>query len=63
MKTYFKERDSNAKVIKSFADSVRLLLQDNINLLKMNVVGCKVKIYQERLRGVSFLEIAENYKE
>lgn len=63
MKVYHKERDAHGRGIILFAESVRHLLQDNINLMKLNVVGCKVKIYQERLRGVSFLEIAENYKD
>ena len=37
-------------------------MQDSLNLRKINLIGCKMKIYQERLRNTSFLSIIDNFK-
>jgi hypothetical protein len=33
------------------------MLNENLSLRKINLVGCKMKIYQERLKDINFLEL------
>ena len=46
----------------NWATCLNLLLQDSLNLRKINLIGCKMKIYQESMRNTSFLSILENFK-
>lgn len=39
------------------------LVRDSLQNKKMNLLGCKMKIYQERLRQMQFLEILTRFKE
>ena len=38
------------------------LLQDSLNHRRVSLVGCKMKIYQERMRMTSFLNVVSAYK-
>lgn len=38
------------------------ILQENINFRRLTLVGCKMKIYQERMRMSSFLEVIATIK-
>ena len=38
------------------------LTKDTLQQKKMNLLGCKMKIYQERMRQIQFLEILSRYK-
>lgn len=38
------------------------LLVDSLNLKKFNLVGCKMKIYQERMKELNFLELMDNLR-
>lgn len=39
------------------------LLVDSLSLKKFNLVGCKMKIYQERMKELNFLELMETMRE
>ena len=38
------------------------MLQDSLNLRKMNLVGAKMKIYMERMRTTSFIELLNHFQ-
>ena len=38
------------------------LLQDSLNLRKMNLIGAKMKIYSERMRTTSFMELLNHFQ-
>ena len=38
------------------------MLQDSLNLRKMNLIGAKMKIYMERMRTTSFLELLNHFQ-
>jgi hypothetical protein len=38
------------------------LLNESLTMKKFNLVGCKMKIYQERMRQMSFLEMITTFK-
>lgn len=37
------------------------LLQDSLNLRKINLIGAKMKIYSERMRTTSFMELLNHF--
>ncbi len=39
------------------------LLNETLTMKKFNLVGCKMKIYQERMRQMSFLDLITIFKE
>jgi hypothetical protein len=45
-----------------FKGREREMLQDSLNLQKIALVGCKMRVYQERLRTGSFMEILARAK-
>ena len=38
------------------------LLQDSLNLRKVNLIGAKMKIYMERMRTTSFMELLNHFQ-
>ena len=38
------------------------MLQDSLNLRKINLVGAKMKIYMERMRTTSFMELLNHFQ-
>ena len=38
------------------------LTRDSLQQKRMNLLGCKMKIYQERMRQIQFLEILSRFK-
>lgn len=54
--------NENKAVIKNLVGIIKLV-RDSLQHKKMNLLGCKMKIYQERLRQIQFLEVLNKYKE
>ena len=38
------------------------LLQDSLNMRKINLIGAKMKIYMERMRTTSFMELLNHFQ-
>lgn len=59
----FVDRNSveNAKLFKCLMGIIESA-KESLQLKKVNLLGCKMKIYQERMRQVQFLEILSRYK-
>jgi len=38
-------------------------MQDSLNSRKSTLIGCKMKIYQERMRMTSFMEVIQSYRQ
>ena len=47
---------------KKFKERVLELLLDTFALKKVNLVGCKMKIYVERLKNYDYLELVEQFR-
>jgi hypothetical protein len=39
------------------------LLNESLTMKKFNLVGCKMKVYLERLREINFLELVSFFRE
>ena len=54
--------DANYPSAKSLKGVIQLT-RDSLQQKRMNLLGCKMKIYQERLRQIQFLEILSRFKD
>ena len=59
---FMNRRTSQTSSIFKNLIGIAQLVRETLQQKRMNLLGCKMKIYQERLRQIQFLEIISRYK-
>ena len=60
LKQMFKDRFGKTEA-DGFFNCFAGLMQDSLNLRKMNLIGSKMKIYMERMKTTSFLQLLDHF--
>ena len=61
MKQIFKDRFGKSEA-DGFFNCFAGLMQDSLNLRKMNLIGSKMKIYMERMKTTSFIQLLDHFQ-
>ena len=61
MKQTFKDRFGKSEA-DGFFNCFAGLMQDSLNLRKMNLIGSKMKIYMERMKTTSFIQLLDHFQ-
>jgi len=62
LKTFKDKDERHPAEIQPVVTMLKNILQENINFRRLTLVGCKMKIYQERMRMSSFLNVIASIK-
>ena len=61
MRQIFKDRFGKSEA-DGFFNCFAGLMQDSLNLRKMNLIGSKMKIYMERMKTTSFIQLLDHFQ-
>ena len=62
MRQIFKDRFGKSEA-DGFFNCFAGLMQDSLNLRKMNLIGSKMKIYMERMKTTSFIQLLDHFQQ